>query len=189
DRTSRGPSGPGARRRAPGRPRRTCPRARCKRRPGEGGAMRTTLEPPPGLVGDDTSFAGAGRWRDGSNVRFWLGRAQVIGGWERLSTGVIPGVCRGVFAWTDRDAALNAAFGTHLSLMVWRDELFDATPLLERPAATLAQPFTVADGSASVRLDHAGHGLETGDVVEISGAQPVGRRTPGGAYAVTVVDA
>lgn len=151
--------------------------------------MRTTLEPPPGLVGDDTSFAGAGRWRDGSNVRFWLGRAQVIGGWERLSTGVIPGVCRGVFAWTDRDAALNAAFGTHLSLMVWRDELFDATPLLERPAATLAQPFTVADGSASVRLDHAGHGLETGDVVEISGAQPVGRRTPGGAYAVTVVDA
>lgn len=150
--------------------------------------MRAALEPPPGLIGDDTSFASVGRWRDGSNVRFWLGRPQVIGGWERLSTGTVPGVCRNVFAWTDGDAALNVALGTHLALQVRRDELHDITPVLGRPAATLSEPFTVADGSATASLAHPGHGLDTGDVVLISGAVAIGGQTPGGAHAVTVVD-
>ena len=65
--------------------------------------MRFTLDPPPGLAADDTSFAAAGRWADASNVRFWRGRAQVIGGWERLHPGRLAGPCRGLLGWTDYD--------------------------------------------------------------------------------------
>jgi hypothetical protein len=81
------------------------------------------------LNGDDTSFAGSGRWADGSNVRFRLGRAQVIGGWESLTSQPLTGVCRTVFPWTDNAAVLNIAFGTHSKLQLWQGgALFDITP-------------------------------------------------------------
>jgi len=88
--------------------------------------MRIPLDLPPGLNGDDTSFAGNGRWADGSNVRFRLGRAQVIGGWEGLLQSPLTGVCRTVFPWTDNAAVLNIAFGTHSKLQLWQGgALFD----------------------------------------------------------------
>src|SRR3954465_2269201 len=91
--------------------------------------MRIPLAPPPGLNGDDTSFAGSGRWADGSNVRFRLGRAQVIGGWESLMASPLTGVCRAVLPWTDNSAVLNIAFGTHSKLQLWQGGvLFDVTP-------------------------------------------------------------
>ena len=91
--------------------------------------MRIPLDLPPGLNGDDTSFSANGRWADGSNVRFRLGRAQVIGGWEALTAMPLTGVCRAVFPWTDNAAVLNIAFGTHSKLQLWQGgALFDITP-------------------------------------------------------------
>ncbi len=91
--------------------------------------MRIPLDIPPGLNADDTSFAASGRWADASNVRFWRGQPQVIGGWERLTDSLLTGVCRSVLAWTDRAALLNIAFGTHSKLLVWRGGgLYDVTP-------------------------------------------------------------
>jgi hypothetical protein len=91
--------------------------------------MRIPLDLPPGLNGDDTTFAGHGRWADGSNVRFRLERPQVIGGWERLMTENLTGVCRAVFPWTDNAGVLDIAFGTHSKLQLWRGGgLFDITP-------------------------------------------------------------
>ena len=54
--------------------------------------MRIPLDLAPGLNGDDTSFSANGRWADGSNVRFRLGRPQVIGGWEALTATPLTGV-------------------------------------------------------------------------------------------------
>src|SRR5204863_1104411 len=91
--------------------------------------MKIPLELPPGLNGDDTTFAVGGRWADGSNVRFRLGRAETIGGWERLMSDPLTGVCRGVFPWTDNTGVLNIGFGTHSKLQLWRGgALFDVTP-------------------------------------------------------------
>jgi hypothetical protein len=81
------------------------------------------------LNGDDTSFSSNGRWGDGSNVRFRLGRAQVIGGWESLMASSLNGVCRTVFPWTDNAAVLDIAFGSHTGLQLWQGgALFDITP-------------------------------------------------------------
>lgn len=91
--------------------------------------MRIPLDIPPGLSADDTSFAAAGRWADGSNIRFWRGRPQVIGGWERLVDTPVTGVCRVVRSWTDQAAVLNVAFGTHSRLQVFKGGgLYDITP-------------------------------------------------------------
>lgn len=91
--------------------------------------MRITLDIPPGLLADETSFSATGRWADGSNVRFWQGRAQVVGGWERLMDPALGGICRTVFGWTDKASLLNLAFGTHKGVQVWRGGgLYDVTP-------------------------------------------------------------
>ena len=91
--------------------------------------MKLSLELPAGLSGDDTSFAAAGRWADGANVRFWRGRPQVVGGWERLFDGTLTGVCRSILPWTDKAAVLNVGFGTHSKLQVFRGGgLYDVTP-------------------------------------------------------------
>lgn len=91
--------------------------------------MRIPLDLPPGLMGGDSTFAAAGRWADGSNIRFHRGRAQVIGGWERLTETPLSGVCRNVFGWTDASGDLSFAFGTHATLEVWTGgALFTITP-------------------------------------------------------------
>ncbi len=101
--------------------------------------MKIPLELPPGLNGDDTTLAGAGRWADGSNVRFRLGRAETIGGWERLTSESLSGVCRAVFPWTDNAGTLNIAFGTHSTLELWRGgETYDPRPG-SPPAPSTAQ--------------------------------------------------
>ncbi|HYE38226.1 hypothetical protein [Methylocaldum sp.] len=81
--------------------------------------MRTPLQLPPGLIGDDTTSTAAGRYYDSDNVRFWREQPQTDGGWERISTTALSGVCRGVLIWTDNDGVVNIGFGTHASLEVW----------------------------------------------------------------------
>ncbi|HET6970824.1 MAG TPA: hypothetical protein VFH92_06855 [Phenylobacterium sp.] len=115
--------------------------------------MKISLELPPGLNGDDTSYAGGGRWADGSNVRFRLGRAETIGGWERLMNSPLTGVCRAIFPWTDNAGVLNVAFGSHSKLQLWRGgALFDITP---------ASGFAVGaiDGAGSAGYGTGGYGV------------------------------
>lgn len=116
--------------------------------------MKLILDPPPGLNGDDTTHAGRGGWADGSNVRFRLGRAQTIGGWERLTRAPLNGVCRAVFPWTDNAGVLNVAFGSHAGLQVWRGgEMLNVTPSADafRPGAV--------DGAGSAGFGTGGFGV------------------------------
>lgn len=91
--------------------------------------MRTSLTIPPGLVSDDTTFAASGRWADGSNMRFWRGRPQLIGGWVAALSDTVTGVCRTALLWTDNDAVLHVALGTNSHLHVMTGgALYDVTP-------------------------------------------------------------
>jgi len=152
--------------------------------------MRVPLRIPPGLNADDTTYAAAGRWADCNCVRFDRDLPQTIGGWESLTTDLLTGVCRTVFAWTDNASVLNIAFGTHLALQVWAGgALATITPALAMPPARLgADPLAVVNASPTVTVTHLGHGLETGDSVEVSGAAAVGGITPNGTFVVTRVD-
>lgn len=91
--------------------------------------MRFPLSIPPGIFSDDTSFNSRGKWEDGSNVRFWMRIAQVIGGWSKTFSTALTGKCRNALAWTNLEAYLNLAFGTHSHLFVYvGGELADITP-------------------------------------------------------------
>ena len=81
--------------------------------------MRVALDPPPGLTDDDTTFASPGQWADGTNVRFIKGRPETIGPSISYFATALTGVCRNIKAWTDNDAVLDIAFGTHSALQVY----------------------------------------------------------------------
>lgn len=150
--------------------------------------MRIPLEFRPGLVGDDSSYAVPGTWRSASNVRFWRGRAEVIGGWEAITSDTADGVCRNLLPWTDNDAVLNIAVGSHSALEVLYDGLLsDITPTLARPAFALGNnPAAVTNGSDDVTLTvPAGHGLVIDDSITLTGLEAVGTVTINGTWTVT----
>lgn len=92
--------------------------------------MLVPFAPPPGLFSDDTTFASPGNWETGSNVRFRLGKPQVIGGWvDALSGSTLTGVCRNTFSWNNSNGTKQIAFGTHTRLQVWTGgALYNITP-------------------------------------------------------------
>lgn len=88
-----------------------------------------TLRVEPGLVLDDTPSASKGRFIAADRVRFDDGRAQVIGGWERLSLTDLGGVCRGVISWVCHGGIHRLAFGSHDRLEVLLNgSVSDITP-------------------------------------------------------------
>lgn len=91
-------------------------------------ALRT-LQVQPGVVLDDTAAASKGRWIAADRVRFEDGRAQVIGGWERLSLTDLGGVCRGSVSWICHGGVHRVAFGSHDRLEVLvNGSVSDITP-------------------------------------------------------------
>ena len=91
--------------------------------------MRQGFLPPAGIVSDDTTFSTPGYYADGSNVRFFRGKPQVIGGWSKYHATALTGTCRAALAWYDLNVYTNIAFGTNSKLQVLvSGELFDITP-------------------------------------------------------------
>lgn len=144
---------------------------------------------PPGLNGDDTTFAASGRWADGSNVRFWRGRPQVIGGWERLVSTALTGTCRSAFGWTDNSANLDLAFGTNSNLQLWQGgALYDITPTKALPPLLLgADPITPANGTPTIVVAQNGHPYIVGDSIVISGSSAVATVTINGTWTITAI--
>lgn len=99
--------------------------------------MKIPLDLPAGISTDDTDFTTTA-YLDGSNIRFWRGRAEVIGGWELLSTTALAGVCRTVFGWTDGDGFQCFAFGLHNGLTVWESgDQVEITPVATSATGTI----------------------------------------------------
>lgn len=94
-------------------------------------SARVPLIIPPGMNSDDTTFAvGDGAWAEVDKVRFWRGKPQVIGGWERFTGDTLNGPCRGIYAYTDTTSNLILGFGTPYALQVYYGGgLYDITPL------------------------------------------------------------
>lgn len=63
------------------------------------------------------------------------------------------------------------------------------TTAYQYPRKTLSSPFTTESGSPTVTVTDNGHGLETDDYADFSGASAVGGLTLNGEFQVTVVDA
>lgn len=141
--------------------------------------MRLTLDFPPGLNSDDTSYAASPAWVDADNVRFRNGRPQVIGGWESIVADTLGGVCRWAFPWTNNSNVLNIAFGTHQTLEVYvGGGLYDITPSSGFTAGQI-------DGTGSTGYGTGAYGI--GGYGEPSATDYFPLTWSGGAYGQTLI--
>lgn len=140
--------------------------------------VRVSFE--PGIVKDDTSLAARPRWVDGNNVRFYRGRPQPNGGYDRAAASTLTGKCRGQHAWSDTIGNVYGALGTHRKLHAYiGGVIHDITPI--RSIGTLgANPIVVSSAGTLGTFTHTAHGTIDDAYVYLHGASVVGGVQIGG---------
>ena len=109
-----------------------------------------------------TPTGAEGKWIDCDNVRFRYGYPEKIGGWEQTTTDTLVGVTRAMHIWADLSGRRFIGIGTNKALFVYYDGAFyDITPL---GTALTSCTLTSSNGSATVTVNKAGHGLVEGDL-------------------------
>ena len=125
---------------------------------------------PPGFDKNDTASQAEGRWIDGDNVRFQYGSPEKIGGWRQIGTSILVGATRDIHSWFDLTGRRYAAFGTDKILYVLFDNVFyDITPL---DTAITSCTFNTTNGSTTVTVNKASHGLLIGDLFTFTSVTP-----------------
>jgi hypothetical protein len=71
----------------------------------------------PGVFKDDTPLTAEEFYTDADKVRFWRGKAETIGGWEKAATTAFVGMARGLQSWLDTTALAWAKNGARLSVL------------------------------------------------------------------------
>ena len=78
-----------------------------------------TLRFKPGIIKDDTNYSSEGGWIDSDKIRFWNGKVEKIGGWQKLTPDQFEGRCRGLFSWRDNsDNALLIGLLSDMGLII-----------------------------------------------------------------------
>lgn len=88
------------------------------------------IDIPPGLYSEKSEVDARGRWSTGSNVRFWKGRPERIGGWTRLiDDDVFDSVPRGAISWLSNSQIPYIAAGSATALeVIYGTTIYDITP-------------------------------------------------------------
>jgi hypothetical protein len=139
----------------------------------------------PGVSRENTRYASevigasspatqvVGGWYESEKVRFRAGTPEKIGGWQRISASTFLGVCRSLWNWVTLGFENLVGLGTNLKFYIERGgAYYDITPI--RDTATLTNPFTATNGSATITVADTAHGCVTGDFVTYSGATGLG---------------
>jgi len=127
----------------------------------------------PGFDKQDTASQAEGRWIDGDNVRFRYGNPQKIGGWEQILSSTLVGAARNQWIWSDLKGNRYSAIGTDKVLVIYFEGAFyDITPV---DAVLTSCTFNTLNGSTSLTVNKAGHGLSIGRIVKFTfGTPPTG---------------
>lgn len=156
----------------------------------------------PGVVKDETELAGKGQWVDMQWVRADRGRMEKIRGYQSgwltplyvstnsyvvATSGTIPGIVRGLHAWSDLSNLRHAAAGSNQKLVIADDAgLWDITPFTSTATVT-SNGVVTSSGSPTVTVNFgtATHTATTSDWVYITGATAVAGVTLAGPYQST----
>jgi len=112
--------------------------------------MFLPIEIQPGFYRNGTERDAAGRWRDGSLVRWLDGSLRPIGGWRQRVDANFAEPPRGALAWLDNGGDARLAFGT-------ANKLYS---LNASGAITDITPASVASGNVSAEIE-TGYGYST----------------------------
>ena len=128
----------------------------------------------PGFNKQSVPSALPGQWVDGDFVRFRYTAPEKIGGWEQLtdSSLTLPGVARAQLAWTSLAGERYAAIGTSQGLFLYYGgNFFDITPL---DTAITGCTISTVNGSNTVTINKAAHGLAVGRYITLSAVTVTG---------------
>lgn len=127
----------------------------------------------PGVNRENTRYTNEGGWYESDKIRFRQGTPEVIGGWVRISASVFNGVCRSLWNWVTYGGANLMGVGTNTKFYIENGGVYnDITPI--RATVTLgANPFAL-NGTTTVTVTAAAHGVTTGTFVTFSGATTIG---------------
>lgn len=149
--------------------------------------MLSAITFQPGISLDDTDSHAETRFVSGDKVRFRRGKAQIIGGWESISSDTFDNPVRGAHAWATGSGDRAIAFGDATKLYsLFTGNISNITPL--KGKGTLVDPFATVNGSPTVTVTDTDHGFKTDDSVIFSLADAVGGITPDGTYTITVLN-
>lgn len=141
-----------------------------------------------GIIKDDPPLSSEEYWGDGSNVRFYRGRPEIIRGWTKYIATVLQGKIRKLANWSDLVGNVYLAAGTSKKLYVVSAEtLYNITPYAE---VTVGASVTLATviSTPTVTITDASHGRVAGDTVKFANqSAAVGGITLSGEYTVTEV--
>lgn len=152
-----------------------------------------SFEPRPGIFTDDAPGVDAPfRYTDGSLVRFYNGKAETIGGWQKKTQDTFTGKTRTLLSSAELDGTRNVFAGTHSHLQVLQGGVVnDITPFAAAAISLGTDPISTTDTDATVTVTATAHQLVVGQRVVLDGASgTVGGLTIDGEHSVaTVVDA
>lgn len=148
----------------------------------------TSFNFSPGLNKDDSPLASEGGYIDANWIRFYSGRAQLIGGFDSAVLDQFAGIARGAHAWADLTGLRYAAWGTADNLYVMvGGGIRDITP--PHSEGVLTNPFSAITGTATLSVRHDDHGFFAGMKVTFTNQSlPVGGITLSGEYPITIID-
>lgn len=128
----------------------------------------------PGINQDVTSLSDGTGFTDCDKVRFRLGYAEKIGGWEKYSPNTYQGTARDLHDWVALDGSQYLGVGTSNKYYIEEGQTFnDITPVRATTSAG-DLTFDTTLGSTTVQVNDSDHGAVLGDFVTISGAIDAG---------------
>jgi len=136
--------------------------------------MLQKLKFKAGFNKQDTESGAEGQWTDGDFVRFRYGLPEKIGGWLQLTQAkkTLPGVARAQHAFASFAGEKYAAIGTSQGLFLYYGgDFYDISPL---DTAITGGTLTTVNGSRTVTINKASHGLAVGRYVTLSGVTVTG---------------
>lgn len=103
-----------------------------------------------------------------TNVRFFQGKVQQNGFFQRLTSQVAMGVCRGLFPWADTSGNQYIAEGTTSELAVINNgTMYNITPVMGT-VENLSTPFTTGLNSTTVTITDASNQALAGNYININ---------------------
>ena len=143
----------------------------------------------PGIFRDTTEYAAEGYWYDMDRVRFRKGRAQSIGGWQKITPNTFKGIARKNCTWSLLDSRVLLGLGTHNHAYIWNGGVFyDITPIESSSSAN--NILNTTNGTVSVVVSIPSHSQVVGNYfIPVSQATTVGGVVflPGDDYLITSV--
>lgn len=150
---------------------------------------QTSLKLKPGIDVESTELATENGFNASQLIRFFQGWAQKLGGWARITSTALIGVCRGLFAWADLTGVGYIAAGTDQRLEVWNaGVIYDITPI--RDTNNITGPFSTYSGQTTIIVHDVANASAVGDWIYVMPFTSLAGIVLQGYYVVkTIIDA